>query len=294
MAWFGLGDFPGRELILARIEVERRMERQPSSQMFSAAADVEHWKAIYDRQDFLGDCYRQRMNQTLSWLDMAGMPGDAIVLDAGCGAGIVPQRIVERGYRVLGMDTSRAMIEEAHRVHDIELRPMSRFVQGDVECLPFAESSFSAVVCLGVVTYLRSAERALSELARVLEPKGTLILSVVNKAHLMHYLDLPEFVKLRLRKALGVNIPGARPTVRSYSVSEIMKSLRRHGFTVEDYAAVPLGLATFSGRAIPPVRLNARVTGLVARTRSIPLIGSLGGMCMFRARNGLGWGTECA
>jgi ubiquinone/menaquinone biosynthesis C-methylase UbiE len=216
-----------------------------------------------------------------------------MVLDAGCGAGVTLQRIAERGHRVVGMDISRAMLDEVSGLREVELRPMVHVVQGDVECLPFAESSFSAAVCLGVVTYLTSAERAVSELARVLEPEGTLILSVVNKAHLMHYLDVPEFLKLRLRNALGVNIPGSRPTVRSYSVPEIMRSLRHHGFRVEDYAAIPLGLAKVSGRAIPPVQLNARIAGIVARTRSIPLIGSLGGMCMFRARNGLGGGSDC-
>lgn len=234
------------------------------------------------------------MDQALSWLDASGLPGNAVVLDCGCGPGILTRQVAGRGYRVLGMDPSRAMLERASGTRDSGQRPVVGYLQGDVERLPFPDACLDAVVCLGVVTHLRSAHRSLGEIARVLKPGGTLVLSIVNKAHLPHYLDLPRFVAGRLRKAIGGRIRHARPAggakgsplVRSYLVPEMSKSLRVHGFIVLDCASVPLGLLTFFGRDIPPRGVNQRVAELLARSWRVPVVGSLGGMCIFKARMG--------
>ena len=267
------------------------MKNRLAQLSFSTQAEIDYWKSIYDREDFLGNCYKQRMNQAISWLDTAGLSRNSIIVDVGCGAGILLQQIARRGYRTIGTDYSRAMIREARSICDMELRPRVQFVQGDVERLPFADSSLDFIICLGVVTYLRSEVKALSELSRVLIPNGTLILSVVNKAHLPHYLDLPRFAKLRVQKALGMKTiytrrkanSNTQSTVRSYFIPEIIKSLQHQGFEVEDYRTVPLGLLTFLGFAIPPVKINAKITALLAQPKSIPVIRSFGGMCIFRA-----------
>lgn len=58
-----------------------------------------------------------------------------------------------------------------------------RFLQGDAEDLPFAESSFDALVCNFAINHLPRPERAIREFARVMAPKGRIALST---------WDLPE------------------------------------------------------------------------------------------------------
>ncbi len=84
--------------------------------LFSEPTEVDYWESVYARQDFLGFCYRQRMNQALSWLDAADLSQNSTILDAGCGAGIVTREVAERGYQVIGMDYSCGMIEKADSI----------------------------------------------------------------------------------------------------------------------------------------------------------------------------------
>jgi ubiquinone/menaquinone biosynthesis C-methylase UbiE len=52
-------------------------------------------------------------------------------------------------------------------------------VVGSVESIPFADESFDVVLALGVLEYV-DAERALSEIRRVLRPDGRLLVSMLN------------------------------------------------------------------------------------------------------------------
>jgi len=73
-----------------------------------------------------------------------------------------------------------------------------KFLQGDMEALLFKHLVFNMVLCLGVITYLKSEKKALPEMPRFLRPDGTLILSILNKTSLTECLDIPVLVKLRL------------------------------------------------------------------------------------------------
>ncbi len=60
-------------------------------------------------------------------------PKPARILDLGCGTGVPTAKVLaEAGHRVLGVDISEGMLEEARRKHrNVE------FVLGDAEKLPF-------------------------------------------------------------------------------------------------------------------------------------------------------------
>ncbi len=64
-------------------------------------------------------------------LRLAQFPADALVLDAGCGPGLVAQAILESGCRVLGVDLSHEMVERARkRCHAFGDR--ARFIKGSL------------------------------------------------------------------------------------------------------------------------------------------------------------------
>jgi len=183
-----------------------------------------------------------------------------------------------------------------------------KFSQVDVESLPFKDSSFDTIVCLGVITYLESVEKTLREFSRILRPGGVLILSSLNKAHLAMYLDIPilvgdvldismKFARKTLKKILGTRIASriatwrkrteikeAPPVYRRYFTPKLKTSLELQGFSVLEYTTVPLGLLTFFGRTIPPQKINMKMTLFLERFLNVPLIGPLGGMCIFRVR----------
>jgi ubiquinone/menaquinone biosynthesis C-methylase UbiE len=278
-----------------------------SREFFSHEIEVERWESVYDQQDFSGFCLRARMNQALSWLDASSLSTDSMTLDAGCGAGIVTREVAKREHQVVGIDYSHGMIEKANSVCSTDRDLEARFSQADVGSLPFKDSSFDMILCLGVITYLESVEKVLHEFSRVLKPGGLLILSSLNKAYLAMYLDLPILVgemlktpvkcaRITLKKILGTRIasriatwrkrteiPKGPSVYRRYFTPKLKTSLELQGFSVLEYTTVPLGLLTFSGRTIPPERMNMKLTMFLERL-NIPLIGPLGGMCIFRVR----------
>jgi SAM-dependent methyltransferase len=61
----------------------------------------------------------------------AGFPSDALVLDAGCGPGLVAAGLLQAGCRVVGVDLSAEMIERARR-RAASYGPRATFVQVSV------------------------------------------------------------------------------------------------------------------------------------------------------------------
>jgi demethylmenaquinone methyltransferase/2-methoxy-6-polyprenyl-1,4-benzoquinol methylase len=93
----------------------------------------------------------------------------ATVLDVASGTGAVAVEIASRyGARVIGVDQSAAMLEEARRrVGDgIELH------EARAEALPFEDASFDALTFTYLLRYVDDPAATMRELARVVRPGG--------------------------------------------------------------------------------------------------------------------------
>jgi ubiquinone/menaquinone biosynthesis C-methylase UbiE len=244
-------------------------------EVFSDQTEVDYWDDIYYRDDSYGMCVRQRLEQALSWLEECSSSGNSIILDAGCGAGHAVYEIAEKGFNVIGMDYSYSMIRRTLHKFNTAGKP-AVLLQGEIEALPFKNSSFDSILCLGVLTYLGSEEKALSELSRILKPGGELIICVINKARLVNRFDLPRLVKYRLQKAYSNR--------RSYLIPKFKKSLNRQGLSIIEYRTIPHGIFTFCGREIWPKKLNMKITLLLERVSNVPLVDSFAGLYLFRTR----------
>lgn len=274
-------------------EAEKFTVKEGSKESFSDQTKVDYWESVYDRQDFWGVCYRARKDQALSWLDGSNLSKNSMILDVGCGTGVVTREAARRGYKVFGMDYSYSMVQKCNSACNFKEKLDVGLLQGDMESLPFKDSSFDAIVCLGVITYLKSEEKALCELSRVLKPDGILTLSILNKTHLAKYLDLPLFIGRKLQRALTGRIAPSRkrvetkkaPAPREYFIPGLRNSFKAAGLAESDRAAVPFGPLTFLGRKIFPQRINMKITMFIAKFH-VPFIGSLGGMCLFKLRKG--------
>jgi ubiquinone/menaquinone biosynthesis C-methylase UbiE len=83
-------------------------------------------------------------------------------LDVGTGTGAGALELAKRfqDAKVVGVDVSEAMLEEARR-----LAPGVEFVQGDASALPFDDAEFDVVAHANMIPFL-------DETARVLRPGG--------------------------------------------------------------------------------------------------------------------------
>lgn len=130
---------------------------------------------------------------------LAGAKGR--LLEVGCGPAVMTPDLLAMGFDVQGIDVSQEMVRRAEqRIAGYPLASRCRFAVGDVERLQAAGGAFNAVVCMGVLEYLSSYGRALTEICRVLAPGGVAILTVPNRASAYHvarsgYLALRSFEK---------------------------------------------------------------------------------------------------
>lgn len=98
------------------------------------------------------------------------------ILDLGCGPGMLTGSLLELGDEIYGIDLSEDMIKKAvSEFRDKDYDSKVFFSVGDAEKLDFPDSFFDAVVCLGLLRYLDSLEKGLSEIHRVLKPEGVMI-----------------------------------------------------------------------------------------------------------------------
>ena len=97
------------------------------------------------------------------------VPGEARVLDAGAGTGLVGEALSKLGYRnLVAMDLSREMLEEARKKN--VYRDFHQMVMG--EHLEFPTDSFDAIVSVGVLTIGHAPASSLDELVRITTPGG--------------------------------------------------------------------------------------------------------------------------
>ena len=105
------------------------------------------------------------------------LPGDAEILDAGCGTGLLTLAILRtlRRARVTAIDLSAPSIAKARQATSKErARHPVQFLQANLLSLPFADDSFDFIATSGALEYVPLGE-GLAELARVLRPGGHLL-----------------------------------------------------------------------------------------------------------------------
>lgn len=96
-------------------------------------------------------------------------PGDAV--DVGTGTGRHATWLAEQGHRVIGVDTSRAMLDVARmRAPDLE------WLEADLRDLPLPDACADVVVCGLTLSHLPKLD-GIAELARLLRPGGRLVVS---------------------------------------------------------------------------------------------------------------------
>lgn len=124
---------------------------------------------------------------------------NATVLDAGCGPGVHSIRVAKAGHRVCAIDISNTMLCQARkRVAAQQLMDRVEFFQKDLTKLDFPDASFRYVFSWGVIIHIPEADKALDELARIVEPGGKLALYITNKTAVDHKLE--SFARLLVRK----------------------------------------------------------------------------------------------
>ena len=139
------------------------------------------------------------------------------VLDMGCRDGILTRHFIEKN-EVTGLDIDKLALEACKNNLNIKTIWADFSLQ-----IPIPTSSFDVVIAGEVIEHLPYPEITISEVSRILKPKGLFIGSVPNSYHL----------KNRLRVLKGRLIDYDQTHLRAYNVMLLRQYLEKE-FLVEE------------------------------------------------------------
>ena len=96
-----------------------------------------------------------------------------LILDVGCGTGVLGAALRHAGFDVVGIDESIGMLEECRRLRAIPC------VRGSSVRLPFGSNSVDAAVCVATLHHIERPDQVwatVQEMLRVVKPGGRVLL----------------------------------------------------------------------------------------------------------------------
>jgi len=164
-----------------------------------------------DLEEMQTDIKKATSANAFSWIikgniTMRFAQGAERILDVGCGWG----RELSRLKNAIGIDFSLPFLKTAKNYVKNDI------VLADAHCLPFTNNAFDFVIASEVIEHLIDAVKFLTEVKRVLKPKGRLLIQTPNKT-----LTLGKFIS-----------PEKCGHIREFTFSELKFLLEKLGFKI--------------------------------------------------------------
>ena len=169
------------------IEAQKRL----AIDQHSRQADL--FASRYRVSGSFGSCFQYSRKRLDTWLERyIPLDGQGLrLLDVGCGTGNHIARYSSRGFDAAGVDGSEEMLEHARAAN-----PWATIELADVEHLPFEDASFDFALCIEVLRYLPDPEPCIKEMARVLRPGGTCVVTATPILNLNGYFAINRIANL--------------------------------------------------------------------------------------------------
>jgi ubiquinone/menaquinone biosynthesis C-methylase UbiE len=146
----------------------------------AARTHFDRWSETYE-QDSAAKWLREVQDKALAPL---ALNVTDVLLDVGCGTGAAIRDAAGIVRRAVGFDLSPGMIAQANERARANRIDNAEFHVGDVSGpLPFADGTFTALVCTTAFHHFPQPADTIAEMARVLAPGGRLVIADSNRRH---------------------------------------------------------------------------------------------------------------
>jgi 2-polyprenyl-6-hydroxyphenyl methylase/3-demethylubiquinone-9 3-methyltransferase len=129
----------------------------------------------------------------------AGRPG-AVLVDLGCGAGLMAPYVAAKGYRHVGVDVTASALRQARQQGVAAVR-------GDVTRLPLADGIADVVSAGEILEHVTDLSAALAGACRLLRPGGLLVLDTIADTTLARLLAVELAERIPHAAPAGIHDP---------------------------------------------------------------------------------------
>ena len=215
--------------------------------------------------------YRGRRRIIRAELERLPLPGAARILDAGCGSGRTLEELRGLG-EISGIELSPDAAAVAGSRGNFDVRI------GRLEELPWEDGTFDLITCLDVIEHTPDDRLTLSELRRVCQPGGRLLVTVPAYQSLWSQHDEANhhYRRYERRTLRSASLAAGWEVERMTSFNSLLLApaaavrivrRRMRGSNGQYTPDLELGPAWLNGALERPLRMEAR---WLARGRSLP------------------------
>ena len=181
----------------------------------------------------------------------------AVLVDLGCGGGLLAAHVAGKGYRHVGVDLVRSALEQA-RAHGVTT------LQADVARLPLATGCADVVSAGEILEHVTDLPGTVAEACRILRPGGWLVLDTIADT------ALSRMIAVHLAEAVMPAVRGIHDPALFVDPRRLRAECARHG--------VPLEI-----RGVRPT-LPGLARWLVTRRNAVPIVPTFSTAILYQGR----------
>lgn len=120
-------------------------------------------------------------------LENVKLSKNSLILDSGCGTGLLFEYVADKAEMVVGLDVSKKILEQAGK-HAVKFSNV-HLVLADADHVPFKNEVFSHVFAITLLQNMPNPEKTLAEIKRVAKREAIIIVTGLKKKFSAEYLE---------------------------------------------------------------------------------------------------------
>lgn len=164
------------------------------------------------------------------------------ILDVGCGAGFLSNRLAQESFEVHGIDLSEESLHVAQKYDSTE---KVHYQKADAYNLPYLEDDFDIVLAMDFLEHVENPEQVVKEISRVLKPGGMFFFHTFNR-NFLAYVVIIKLVEL-LVKNTPKNMHVAELFIKP---SELSQFCQNHQMKIEDMIGIRPVLSSITFKSL--------------------------------------------
>ena len=163
--------------------------------------------ASYDAQ--YADEQNAKMKAALSNVHLKE---NSLILDMGCGTGLLFPHIADKAKLLVGIDTSAKLLKQAQK--RAKQHPNITVIQADADHTPFKNQTFHTIFAITLLQNMPDPTATLKEIGRITKPKATIILTGLKKEFTQEAI-----VKLLKKTKLKITTLKTTPKLKDHIIT---------------------------------------------------------------------------